>query len=71
MSVPRTMTTAVAANAAWYDASSASQPVTSGPTTAPRSPAIWKAATTVPPRPETTSPTTAAGATPRNAAAMP
>jgi hypothetical protein len=39
-----------------------------GPTTAPRSAVIWKAATTAPPRPVTTSPTAALGATERNAA---
>ena len=42
-------------------AASATQPATTGPSTAPRSPDIWNTATTVPPRPPTTSPITAPG----------
>ena len=54
---------AVEAKAAPKPVESASAPATSGPTRLPASPAIWYAAITVPPRPPTTSPSMAPGAT--------
>jgi hypothetical protein len=60
-------TAALESSAAPNDARSMSSPASTGPSTAPRSLAICQPAIAVPPRPCTTSPTIAAGATPSSA----
>ncbi len=71
ITVAASITTAQAANAAPNDAASASQPAASGPVIDPASEAIWKTATTLPPRPLMMSPTTAPGAVPTKAPPTP